>query len=518
MLDGGVGNDRLEGEAGIDKLAGGVGNDVYVVTDTLDSIIENAKEGIDLVVSSVDLTLGANVENLTLTGETGNSGTGNALANVITGTGAGDTLSGLAGNDTLIGNGGNDQLDGGTGDDRMSGGVGNDSYIIDSARDLVIEAANQGIDKVTSSISYTLAANIEELFLYGVADLNGIGNALANLIEGNDGKNKLDGAAGNDRLRGNGGDDLLIGGAGNDVLDGGAGKDEMRGGTGNDRYLVFSLDDKVVELAGQGIDRIETAISFNLATHGANVEEAFLVNGAGGTLVGNALNNRLVGSAGNDTLEGGAGNDRLEGRNGQDKLAGGLGNDTYVVTDNFDTITENAKEGIDLVLSSVDFTLGANIENLTLAGDAPVNGTGNELANVIIGNANGNVLLGDAGNDTLRGGGGSDILSGDAGADKMFGETGDDEYFVDNVGDTVTEAANQDVDIVQSSISFTLGANVEHLFLTGNANINATGNTQDNDILGNVGNNRVNGGAGNDFLNGDFGNDTIDGGTGNDHD
>jgi Ca2+-binding RTX toxin-like protein len=475
---------------------------------------------------------------------------GTAGSEVLNGGAGDDIILGLAGDDTLNGGGGNDEmlggvgddvifggagvdvLDGGVGADEMTGGAGDDVYVVEDTKDLVIEAANQGFDTVLSRINHTLAANVEELILLGAADLSGGGNALDNNLIGNAGKNQLDGGDGNDHLFGADGDDLLIGGAGDDEHDGGSGADTMQGGLGNDSYVVRSADDRVVEAAGQGTDLIAGFVDIDLSKF-ANVENVLLAAGAVaatgneidnrlvGNIVANALdggagNDNLFGVAGNDTLVGGLGNDQLDGGAGIDQMSGGAGDDTYVLDDAGDTVIEIAGEGVDTVGSLVDYTLGANIENLTLAGSAAIDGVGNDLANLVIGNGNGNVLLGNAGNDTLRGGGGGDTLSGGIGADQMLGEAGDDKYIVDNVGDTVTEGANQGVDAVQSSVTFTLGANVEHLFLTGKGDINGAGNTLDNDILGNVGNNRLIGGDGGDVLDGDFGNDTIDGGTGND--
>src|SRR6185295_14001614 len=103
----------------------------------------------------------------------------------LNGTGEDDTISGLAGNDTLNGAAGNDTLDGGTGNDRMAGGKDDDTYIVDTAKDIVSEAANQGRDEVRSTISYALGANVEDLFLDGNADINGTGNSLRNFMQGN---------------------------------------------------------------------------------------------------------------------------------------------------------------------------------------------------------------------------------------------------------------------------------------------------------------------------------------------
>lgn len=118
-----------------------------------------------------------------------------------------DTYLGLGGNDTIYGNAGNDRLDGGAGNDLMSGGAGDDTYIVDSARDVVVEARNQGLDKVLSSIKYTLGSNVENLELTGTTAIDGTGNAVANVIVGNSGANTLNGKAGNDVMTGGDGAD-----------------------------------------------------------------------------------------------------------------------------------------------------------------------------------------------------------------------------------------------------------------------------------------------------------------------
>src|SRR5207253_1494219 len=170
----------------------------------------------DKVIASVSYALAANVEDLLLVGAALN-GTGNELANVITGNGLDNGLVGGAGNDTLYGMAGNDVLDGGTGTDTMVGGTGNDFYVVDTAGDQVTELAGQGTDTVSSAISYTLGANVENLILTGSA-LDGTGNGLDNVLTGNGLSNHLNGGAGNDRIAGGGGYDYLSGGTGNDVF------------------------------------------------------------------------------------------------------------------------------------------------------------------------------------------------------------------------------------------------------------------------------------------------------------
>lgn len=162
--------------------------------------------------------------------------------------------------------------------------------------------------------------------------------------------------------------------------------------------------------------------------YGATIE-----NGVGGggsdRLIGNTAANILIGNAGNDTLEGrdgadillgGLGNDILDGGLGVDKMTGGAGDDRYVVDSWRDTVTELAGGGSDTVWSSISYSLGSNLENLRLTGDANL-GTGNSLANVIEGNDAINLLSGEAGNDSLFGAGGKDILLGGAGNDRLNG-------------------------------------------------------------------------------------------------
>jgi Ca2+-binding RTX toxin-like protein len=240
---------------------------------------------------------------------------------------------------------------------------------------------------------------------------------------------------------------------------------------------------------------------------GANLENLTLTGTAAINGTGNALDNTLTGNGVANTLMGGAGNDTLKGGLGADTMAGGVGNDSYFVDNTADVVAENFNEGIDTVSSTVTFTLGAEVENLTLTGTVLINGTGNALDNVLIGNSAVNSLTGGAGNDTLNGGVSNDVL---------IGGLGNDIYIVDSTADVVTENLGEGTDTVQASATFTLAANVENLILTGIASINGTGNALDNVLTGNAGINILNGGAGNDTIDGGAAADTLVGGMGAD--
>lgn len=230
-----------------------------------------------------------------------------------------------------------------------------------------------------------------------------------------------------------------------------------------------------------------------------------------------------IGGNGNDTLIGNSVANVLNGGVGRDTMYGRKGNDTYYVNDSGDIVDESVRgsDGTDTVRSSISFSLAntkaikGSVENLTLLGSRALSGTGNALNNTIVGNSGSNVLSGNAGNDVLKGG---------AGRDTMRGGSGNDTYYVDSTGDVVDESlsGSNGSDTIRSSISFSLantkvvkGA-VEHLTLTGTANIAGTGNSLHNTITGNSGANLLTGNAGNDTLNGGLGRDTMRGGSGSD--
>ena len=248
---------------------------------------------------------------------------------------------------------------------------------------------------------------------------------------------------------------------------------------------VLALDDTMT--GGAFNDTFKAAAGADVLNMGGGNDTAFGGDG-NDTINGSAGNDNLIGEAGNDVLNGGSGNDTMNGGTGADTMTGSTGNDTYVVDNVGDSVTDSAFfGGVDTVQSSITIpALSTFVENLTLTGAAAINGTGNALSNTINGNAAANtlsglagndVLNGNAGNDVLLGGDGNDTMNGGTGIDNMTGGAGNDVYVVDSIFDGTIEAAGGGTDLVQSSVTRTLGANLENLTLTGAGVINGTGNT-----------------------------------------
>ncbi len=462
ILTGFGGNDTLDGGAGIDTMIGGLGNDSYYVDAAADVVTEAAAGGTDTIFSSITLTNRANVERLTLTGAAATNATGLEAWD--------DTLKGNTGNNTLIGLGGNDTLDGGAGSDTMIGGLGNDSYYVDSATDVVTEAVAGGTDTISSSITLSVAANVENITLIGAGHINATGDSAANILTGNQGNN---------------------------LLDGGAGTDIMIGGLGDDSYYLDVAADVVTEAVGGGIDTMFASFTM---TNRDNIERLTLTGTSAINATGlDAWDDTLTGNSGNNILTGLGGNDTLDGGSGIDTMIGGLGDDSYYLDVAADVVTEAVGGGTDTIFSSFTMTNRINFERLTLTGTAAINATGLDAWD--------DTLTGNSGNNILTGLGGNDTLDGGAGADTMIGGLGNDSYYVDSVADAVTEAAASGTDTILSSVTLTIAANVEYLTLIGVGNINANGDGTANILTGNQGNNALNGGAGADTMIGGLGND-----------
>jgi len=199
------------------------------------------------------------------------------------------------------------------------------------------------------------------------------------------------------------------------------------GGGGNGGYArgnVFNA----LQYHGDPRSLIENAF-------GGTGDDLMLGNAAANQLRGNAGADELHGGEGGDTLLGGDGADVLDGGAGADLMDGGRGADVYQVDDRGDIALELTGGAGDFVVASMSYRLLPGIEGLTLTGDAAV-GSGNALANVIVGSEAANRLEGELGDDLLRGAGGDDVLPGGWGADELRGGEGSDRFVFDGLLDS----------------------------------------------------------------------------------
>lgn len=396
QLDAGAGNDKLFGQVGNDILNGGDGNDIMRGFTGINAIQQTLYSG----ESDADTMFGGNGADQLAGGLDNDYMDGGADNDNIDGDDGNDKLFGAAGNDELEGGAGNDVMDGGEGADNLFGGVGNDQLWGGNGDDFM-----NGFTAVNDAKQTLAAGEADNDKMYGGAGDDFMVGALGN--------DQLWGGTGNDELQGGDGSDALYGEVGNDKLFGQVGNDTIYGGDGDDVIAGFT-----------GINSAKQALA-----------------------AGESDNDFLYGGAGNDLILGRFGNDYIDGGAGADDMEGGQGNDTYVVNSVNDTILEQQDEGYDVVISSSNYILNANIEELRLVEGYDIHGTGNSLKNRIVGNNRNNILDGVTGADTLVGG------------------LGNDTYYVDEAGDKVVELAGEGTDIVNSSISYTLGANVENLSL-----------------------------------------------------
>lgn len=451
---------------------GYAGNDTFV--GPLSGVVDGGT-GFDTYLGSTASPMTVDLTRLRITSTSGDEPVSVTLRAV-------EAVVGGNGNDTFIGSSGNDSMDGAIGIDTVS------------------------FAAVTTALQVDLSAGTSR----------GAGTDVVKRFE-----NVIGGKAA----------DQISGSAAANVLDGGAGADTLRGGAGNDTYVIDQSGDRIVESSGGGFDTVRSAVSYVLGSEfehlvltgsaatrgtgnaaanrlsgnvGGNALDggsgADTLDGAGGadslnggsgadSLLGGDGNDQLLGGTDNDTLAGGVGNDTLDGGTGSDRLYGGVGDDLYRV-DGLDSIVVD-ESGYDTVTTLSSFSLGSvDIEKLVLGGSSAINGTGSAIANLIIGNAANNLIDGQSGSDTMQGGAGNDT------------------YVVGSSGDLIVELAGQGDDLVRSSVSEILAANVENLVLTGSANIYGTGNALDNVITGNAGANHLDGSTGADTMTGGAGDDT----------
>ena len=571
LLAGSWGDDSLVGGAGDDSLDGGAG------ADTMDG-----GAGLN-TVSYAAAEIGAKVDFAPASGFPQGSGAaeGDAFISiqVLVGSAFNDTLLGDVEANRFEGGAGNDSLDGRGGEDTLLGGDGDDSYGVDSAGDVIIEAGFRGgADTVYAAVDYTLGDDLEALHLVGAAS-HGIGNDLDNTIVASAGGATLEGLAGTDRLEGSVGDDLLLGGfgydivtgdSGNDTLEagadganlaGGAGDDLLLGGEGSDvaefsgnrsDYAIGALSGGFLTLTDLRAPAISTGADSLLGVDYLSFADAFIgvadllsaaPSGLADTLFGsigadsiNALagadlvfgvegNDTLFGNTGQDTLHGGDGEDSLNGGTDADRLLGGAGNDTYVVDNAGDQVVEAANEGNDLVKTSVDFTLGANLERLAISGAIGRLGGGNALDNTLTGGSGADTLLGEGGRDTLSGSFGHDSLLGGAGEDSLNAGDGNDTLLGGDGQDTLAGGNGADsLDGGEGNDSLASGTGADTLLGGLGADLlkadtgadSLDGGDGADTLFGGADDDTLAGGEGADSLVGELGNDSILGGAGAD--
>jgi len=505
-LYGGVGNDILDGGAGLDTMYGGTGNDIYRVDRSVDKTIEKSGEGVDTIETTVSLSLTsrANIENLDLLGSENLWGAGNWGANIIVGN---------SGNNVLTGNGGADTLNGAAGYDTAN-----------YAGATAAVTVNLLLGTATGGHGADTLINIENIK----------GSAYADNLSGDDEDNKIEGNNGNDILYGDDGDDVLIGGSGNDSLNGYYGDDTLNGGSGdnilNGYYGLDTVDytsavqgitvslnaygDATV-ITGQGTDTLDNIESvfgskFNDLLVSTATSSSYYVN----SFKGYGGNDIIIAGAGNDYLNGGDGADQLQGEAGDDNLIGGAGND--IINGGLGVDTADYRTSMNALVVNLSSGIATGLGTDTLVGIENI--LGGVRNDTLVGNALNNSLYGGIGwgSDILYGYAGDDVLDGGIGKDKMFGGAGADTYYIDNVGDVVTEVSSLGIDTVISAVGFTLGSYVENLTMTG---VNATtgkGNSLANTIIASDAGSTIFGFNGVDNLVGGAGVDNIDGGYGND--
>jgi len=451
----------------------------------------------------------------------------------IIGSNLADHLFGHAGNDLLQGNGGDDFLQGGLGVDNLQGGAGFDTADYSDSH---------GQPAAVKGIQINLGAGT-------VNDWQG-NNDTVNSIE------RVIGTQFNDTMIGTVANETFIGLEGNDGFAGNAGIDTVD----------YSLDQKFGATVGVTVNLTTNTgtDSFGATDLYSGIENVTGTN-FDDTITGSNVINVLRGLDGKDTIDGVSG--------GFDVMAGGKGDDTYIYSNNAQTVDElqDSGDGVDLVKTSVSINMldatrfKGDIENVTLTGAAAISVIANDLNNVITGNDANNFESGQGGNDTMLGAGGNDNMAGDAGNDSMDGGTGNDNMAGgtgsdtmqggdgdDTMGggdgnDTLDGGAGQNTlngglgndtyvlgakadgddsitdtggnDTVTSSIDRSLAfftGTVENLTLTGGAHV-GTGNGEANIITGNDLDNVLSGLGGDDTLIGGLGNDTLLGGDGNDN-
>jgi Ca2+-binding RTX toxin-like protein len=529
FVAGGSWIDRIWAGFGDDTINAGAGNDIVTLfASALDRIDADAQflgpvgpagtadlldvTRIDSTSWSFDLLVGiandgfqaTNFEQLLFSGSIGGE--------AVRGGALDDRLSGGEGDDSLTGRGGNDTIDAGIGSDTIDAGEGNDIVsIVASAQDVV--ALDAGYDRLTitravSSPAWSFDLVTEQssdgFSATGIDELVFIGSSASETVYAGGNADTLSGAAGRDFLYGRAGSDIIDGGSGNDVIQGNFGLDTISGGTGND--LIEGLEDDDTLSGDAGADTIFGGEGRDTIDGGAD----------GDVISGGLESDRIDGGEDDDTINGDGGIDNLTGGAGDDTIRGGDDDDDIFAGDENDQVYGDS--GSDFLYGES----GADLLNGGANGDYLYGGSENDTLNggsegdFIYGDEGSDFLYGDSGSDNLEGGDGNDRLSGGTGVDFMYGDSGNDTYYVDHAGDQTTENSNNGIDLVVSSVSRTLSADIENLTLSGITNIDGNGNELANIITGNNAANIMRGYDGADSLTGNGGTDILLGGNARD--
>ena len=505
-LVGGDGNDTLDGGNGADSLIGGKGDDLYYFRDSGANLIENIAEGLDTLISGVNLNLLTqtvqNIEIYALAGTGNLRVSGSEDSNVIYGNLGNNILTGALGKDSLFGGAGQDSLDGGEDDDYLDGGVsaargagdtmkggsGNDTYVVYNRYDRIEEDEDSlfaaEIDTVYTYVNFdpllsedtnnvtrsgSFANNLSS---FALLDNFVFMDVADNTLNGGDGPIRGVGNAKNNSFTGNSQNNVILGLDGDDIIIGNAGNDSLYGDREASRSPIYeSVSGTYPFNPGHynvdNVDRL-AADSDKFAKTGISGEGQDFLDGGEG-------NDLLSGNAGNDILIGGEGNDLLLGGLGVDSMVGGKGNDSFYIDNESDVIQENPNnppivtdEGDDWAFSSINiFQLQDDIENIVIYGPDAFVAVGNSVDNMIY---VGQLVADQVNRVTLSGGSGNDTLKG---------------YF---------------------------GQQVEVEKILGYAETPAETREMNSRSLGDY----LNGGSGNDYVDGGQGIDTLEGGLGND--
>ena len=450
FIHGWDGNDTITESGGTREYYGDNGNDTIIVVSAINADRHDGGAGSDTIDWSAVAEIGAtfNLAAGTATDASANVEVMVSFEN-LNGTNNADTIIGSAGGNVLNGNGGNDRIEGGSGTDTMDGGNGNDTMLggfnTDSVNggagdDRIIVLDGEFFDNVdggtgTDTLDHSDVTRSGDVFDFQAGEIISTfatgTPTIANIevyLDGS-GSNTII-SDGSGAYFGNGGNDLMFSGLGTaETLDGGAGIDTLNTTTFTGDYEV------------------------NLSSGGTNFPPEFFINfenlvsGIGDdTLTGTNGANNIDGGDGADEIYGLSGNDTMNGGLGRDTMEGGTGDDFYLVDDSRDRANENPGGGNDTVISTVDFRLRADVENLILSGSAAddLTGKGNAENNVIVGDAGDNRIDGGGGSDTVSGNGGNDVLIGSGSGDSLAGGTGEDTLRGEGGSDTLVGGADDD--------------------------------------------------------------------------